>query len=285
MLSITIAPPRAMKSPVGRLVDVAQGSASRVRSAAPRSRCSRQPRRGPGSASRWRRRRRPAGRRQREPRWRRPAPRSSRSRVRSSAIVPPGRATSSTGARSTLTPAPRRFAAVARPWLRLNAAPAAPICIAEAAGGPPMRFTCPPSWSAITSNGARSPGGRRIACSRRIKSLARQRGWGGSPRRGSRRPVRRGGSSAPPPWAAAVPSKPATMRCPASPASGSLRGALGGGPERSLSSTPKAKAAIARPHPAPIAIRLRLVLAAATVADVMSGSSAGRPRPAVRTAA
>ena len=109
------------------------------------------------------------------------------------AIVPPGRATSRTGARSTLTPRPGAgCAAVRRPCSRLKAAPRAPIFAAEAAGAPPTRFTSPPSWSTITSSGSRSPGGRRIACRSAI-SAGRRRGWGGCRRRGRRRrPGRRG---------------------------------------------------------------------------------------------
>ena len=98
-----------------------------------------------------------------------PLRRSRRSRVRWRRSSRPGRATSSTGARSTLTPSPRRFAAVRRPCSRLKAAPRAPISAAEAVGAPPTRFTSPPSWSTITSSGSRSAGGRRIACRRAIR--------------------------------------------------------------------------------------------------------------------
>src|SRR6188472_1390836 len=139
-----------------------------------------------------------------------------------------------------------------------------------------MRCTCPPSWSTMTSSGSRRPGGRGIDCSRRTSCLPAARLGRFSAKRitpaSSPRLIIRttclGGS---------VPPKPATMRWPASPASGNPEATLGGGPERSLSSTPKAKAAIARPHPAPIAIRLRLVLTVATAADVMSDSGAGSP--------
>src|SRR4051794_11931180 len=81
----------------------------------------------------------------------------------SCSISEPGRATSTTGARSTLTPADRSVRAVARPSLRAIAAEV--ICGGERSGAPGSRLTSPPSWSVITSSGAVSPVGRRIACS------------------------------------------------------------------------------------------------------------------------
>ena len=74
-----------------------------------------------------------------------------------------GRTTSTTGARSTFMPAARRVAAVARPSARATeGVPVAPICGALRVGAPGSRFTLPPSWSTMSSSGARSPGGRGI---------------------------------------------------------------------------------------------------------------------------
>ena len=165
----------------------AAGCASRGRSAGRRSRCSRVRRRGPGSAWRWRRPRRAAS----PPRTAPPSrftPRAVEPKPRSvSAITPPGRPTSSTGARSTLTPTSRRLRGGAPALPAAEGGPRAPISSAEAVGAPLSRFTSPPSWSTMTSSGSRrcrrpaeSPAAGRSAAGPR-------RGWGGCRRTGSRR--------------------------------------------------------------------------------------------------
>ena len=53
-----------------------------------------------------------------------------------------------------------------------QAGPAAPIAPARRPGGPGSRRTSPPSWSTITSSGARRPAGRGIDCRRAIRSRA-----------------------------------------------------------------------------------------------------------------
>ncbi len=70
-----------------------------------------------------------------------------------------GSATSSTGARSTVTPSGSRNCPVASPSERAaSASPASPSSAAESSGGPlGRRFTSPPSWSIITSSGGLSP--------------------------------------------------------------------------------------------------------------------------------
>src|SRR5436190_20216648 len=81
----------------------------------------------------------------------------------------PGRPTSTTGARLTLTPTLRRLSAVARPSARARAAlPIRPSSAGDRPGGPERRFTRPPSWSIITSSGARRPGGRGMDCRLRM---------------------------------------------------------------------------------------------------------------------
>ena len=168
VLSITIVAAGRDEAPVGRLVDARAARPSRGRSAGPRSRCWRGRCRSRGSAWRWRRRRRPAGRAAKGTAVAATAPAVEPKPRSVSAMSPPGRATSRTGARSTLTPTSRRLAAVRAPCSRLKAAPRAPICAAEAVGAPSSRFTRPPSWSTITSSGSRRPAGRGIACSSAI---------------------------------------------------------------------------------------------------------------------
>ena len=88
-----------------------------------------------------------------------------------SAITPPGRPTSRTGARSTSTPRLRQVgrgeaALAARVGRALR-----PIVAAEAPGGPSTRFTSPPSWSVITSSGRwASRRGRGTACTSAISA-------------------------------------------------------------------------------------------------------------------
>src|SRR4051812_11901055 len=74
--------------------------------------------------------------------------------------IEPRRATSSTGARFTFTPTPRRLRAVAAPCLRAYVALFfAPMPAAESAGAPDSRLTWPPSWSIEISSGG-APFGR-----------------------------------------------------------------------------------------------------------------------------
>ena len=105
-----------------------------------------------------------------------------------SAMTPPGRATSRTGARSTLTPSSRRFAAVA-PALRARCRRrrARPSRAPRRRARPSTRFTWPPSWSTITSSGSRSGGGPRDRLQPRRSARGRRRGWGSCRRRGRRR--------------------------------------------------------------------------------------------------
>ena len=52
---------------------------------------------------------------------------------------------------------------MAAPWERAVAAPRRPISAALMLGGPPRRFTWPPSWSIETRTGWRRPAGRSVA--------------------------------------------------------------------------------------------------------------------------
>ncbi len=96
-----------------------------------------------------------------------PKPRSS------AAMSPPGRASSSTGARSTLTPTSRRFRAVRLPCSRLKAGPLSPISRADASGrrrsaspGLPPDRPSPAAGRAAPAAGG-SPAGSRSASDRR----------------------------------------------------------------------------------------------------------------------
>ncbi len=87
-----------------------------------------------------------------------PKPRPSACRALS------GRTTSTTGARSTFMPAARSVAAVARPSARAtDGRPLAAIAGALRDGAPGRRCTLPPSWSTMSSSGARRPAGPRDA--------------------------------------------------------------------------------------------------------------------------
>ena len=241
--------PGATKRAVGRLVDRAQGRAWRGRSAAPRSRCSPPPRRCPGSAWRWPRRRRCC-----RPSANGIAVAATRSAVapkpRSvAAIVPPGRATSRTGARSTLTPSSRRFAAVRRPCSRLKAAPRAPICRRRGRRGAADPLHQP---ALLVDHDQQRVAQRRRARDRlqaRDQARGRRRGWGSCRRRGPRRPPgpRRSPSRAR--GETAVPPRPATIRSPAScgDRQRARRRSARAAAAQSPSAAPKAKAPAARP--------------------------------------
>ena len=87
-----------------------------------------------------------------------PKPRPSACRALS------GRTTSTTGARSTFMPAARSVAAVARPSARAtDGRPVAAIAGALRDGAPGRRCTLPPSWSTMSSSGARTAGRPRDA--------------------------------------------------------------------------------------------------------------------------
>ena len=132
-----------------------------------------------------------------------------------SAMKPPARATSSTGARSTLIPWERRLLPVAAPWPRARTAPRAPISAALMLGGPGMRFTRPPSWSIETITGWRSPRGRSVAwIAAVIRRTARFEPMLSSNRitpASSPAAITRSKLAG-----ARLPSKPQTIRCPAS---------------------------------------------------------------------
>ena len=126
-----------------------------------------------------------------------------------------------------------------------------------------MRFTSPPSWSSITSNGSRSRDGRGIACSRATSRLPAAR-LGRFPAKRitpASRPERIICLTAP---GASLPGKPATSRCPASWDSGSWETSEGDVLAPSPSVAPKANASAASAPAIAVAIRRRLVLATAT---------------------
>ena len=82
-----------------------------------------------------------------------------------------GRTTSTTGARSTFMPAARSVAAVARPSARAtDGRPVAAISGALRDGAPGSRCTLPPSWSTMSSSGARRPAGRGVRRSVRVSA-------------------------------------------------------------------------------------------------------------------
>jgi hypothetical protein len=195
------------------------------------------------------------------------------------AIVPPGRATSSTGARSTLMPKLRRLAAVSRPWARLKAAPRSPISSAEVVGGPSTRMTRPPSWSVMTSSGSPNPGGRLTACRRRIsrRPTARLGRLSAKRMRPATLPSRISRTAA---AGGRVPEKPNTIRWPASWARVSWLAALGRGACPSPRVALSTKAPTASPPTMPTASHLRLIFAAVTPTNHTTGQPSG-PAPSL----